>query len=130
MNCIQLLNKTEDFVEAHLHGKLTLEDLANHLHISKFHFHRRFRQCSSETLRQFISRIKMERSAIRLLASSDTITHIAHTFGFGDSSAYTRAFKRHYGMSPRAFKRARIDMFCSSAESTLHQRGAQRENHA
>ncbi|MCI5107750.1 MAG: helix-turn-helix transcriptional regulator [Pseudomonadales bacterium] len=113
MNCTQLLNKTEDYLERHLHSKLSLDDLANHLHISKYHFHRQFSRCSAETWYQFVSRVKLERAAMQILVSEQSFTDIAHSYGFSDSSAFSRAFRRHYGMSPRQFRKARIDKFSS-----------------
>jgi len=106
-NCVYLLNKTEDYIEANLHEKITIDDLAKHLHISKYHYHRQFSRCSLETLHQFISRIKMERSAIQLMVSPLSITDIAHLYGFNDSGTFSKSFKRHYGLSPREFKKSK-----------------------
>ena len=50
----------------------------------------------------------MERSAILLISdTASNITEIAHMYGFGDSSVYTKSFKRHYGMSPSEFKKSK-----------------------
>lgn len=105
-NYIQLINKSEDYIEANLHHKITLEDLANHVHLSKYHYHKLFKKCSEETVQQFISRIKLERSAIFLKVNPTiTMTEIAHCYGYCDASAYCKAFKKQFKQTPTEFRK-------------------------
>ena len=101
-----LINKAEDYIESHLSEKITLSDIAHALGISEYHFHRIYRNSSTETLNQFITRIKMERSAIYLVVDKKiTITEIAFRYGYNDSSSYNRAFRKHFGLSPTRFRK-------------------------
>lgn len=110
MNTQKLINMTEDYIEQHLSEKVTLEMLANHLHISKYYYHHLFAQNSDESLYKFITRIKMERSAIYMIVCQDiSITQIAYQYGYSDSSSFSKAFKRHFKMSPQAYRKARKD---------------------
>lgn len=107
---IRLINKTEDYINKHLDEKITLDDVARHVNLSKFHFHRCFSKYSSETLKQFIVRTKMERSAIFLAMRTDvSITEIAQRYGYSDSGSYNKAFKRYYHMAPLVYRTARND---------------------
>lgn len=104
----KIIHQAEDYIESHLQDKILLEDIACSIHLSKFHFHRLFVQYTSETIQQFITRIKMERSAIVLVLRGDlSISDIAYRYGYSEASAYSRAFKRYYRMSPLQYKRAR-----------------------
>jgi AraC family of transcriptional regulator, multidrug resistance transcriptional activator len=110
MNVQRLINETEDYIEQHLSEKITLEKLACHLNISKYYYHHLFSQNSDETLTKFITRIKMERSAIYMIVCRDmSITQIAYHYGYSDSSSFSKAFKRHYKISPQDFRKARKD---------------------
>ena len=101
-----LINKAEDYIENHLSEKITLSDMAHNLGISEYHFHRIYRKNGAETLNQFITRIKMERSAIYLVVNRKImITEIAFRYGYNDSSSYNRAFRKHFGLSPTAFRK-------------------------
>ncbi len=103
----RIINKTEDYIEEHLSDKILLEDVAKHANLSPFHFHRIFKQYSQETLNEFILRFKLERSAIYLIVNKEVrITDIALAYGFSESSAYTRAFKRHFLISPSEFRQS------------------------
>jgi AraC-type DNA-binding domain-containing proteins len=101
-----LINKAEDYIEKHLSEKIKLSDIAHNLGISEYHFHRIYRNSSTETLNQFITRIKMERSAIYLVVDKKiTITEIAFRYGYNDSSSYNRAFRKYFGLSPTQFRK-------------------------
>lgn len=104
-NYIRLINKTEDYIEANLDQKITLKELADNSYLSEYHFHRLFKKYSSETIGGFITRIKMERSAVFLVINSRiTVTEIAYRYGYCDASSYCRAFKKHFGVSPTRFR--------------------------
>lgn len=103
-----LINKTEDYIEDNLTEKITLDMLAKHLNISKYYYHHIFSKNSSETLKEFITRIKMERSAIYLVVNkSVSITDIALKYGYSDSSSYNKAFKKFFGVNPTQYRKSK-----------------------
>lgn len=91
---IRLVNKTEDYIESHLSEKISLDDLANNVNMSKYHFHRLFRKYSDETVKQFVTRIKVERSGIFLAVRNDlSITDIALQYGYNDAVPSTKLLR-------------------------------------
>jgi AraC-like DNA-binding protein len=105
LNAQNFINKTEDYIENNLHRKICLDDVAYNIGLSKYHFHRMFRDYTTETIAQYITRIKMERSGIYLVIDSDiSITKIAYRYGYCDASSYNKAFRKHYGMNPSQFR--------------------------
>jgi AraC family of transcriptional regulator, multidrug resistance transcriptional activator len=110
INYLKLINETEDYIEVNLSEKITLDKLAKHLNISKYYYHHIYSKNSSETLKQFITRIKMERSAVYLVVNKDiSITEVALNYGYSDASSYNKAFKKYYNKTPLQFRKARKD---------------------
>jgi len=94
------VNRVIDYVQAHLADELTLEQLAAVAAFSPFHFHRIFVAITSETLSDFIRRIRLERAASTLGLLRDTsVLEIAQRYGFESAAGFARAFRSHFGMS-------------------------------
>ncbi len=103
---IRLINKSEDYIERHLDESISLTELARYANFSDYHFHRLFKQYSNETLKQFITRFKLERAAIFMSVNQNvSLTTIALQYGYNDSSSFSRAFKRHFGVNPSTYKK-------------------------
>lgn len=94
-----------DYVEAHLADELTIEQLAQVAHFSPYHFHRIFSALTGETIGQFVSRLRLERAANRLVAQPGRpVTDVALDSGFSSPSSFSRAFREAYGMSPTQWR--------------------------
>jgi AraC family transcriptional regulator len=84
---------------------VTAADLAARARLSRFHFDRVIAATSGESPARFRRRVLLERAAFRLLTSRSTILDIATEAGYASHEAFTRAFARAYGRSPKAWRR-------------------------
>lgn len=105
----QIINMAEDYIEDNLNRNIRVSEIARYVSLSEYHFHRIFTAGSNETIHKFISRIKLERSAILLIVIPNlTITEIAYAYGYSESSSYCRAFKKYFKLTPTNYRLARI----------------------
>ena len=93
-------------VKDNLDGDLTLGALARAQGASPFQFHRQFSSAVGETPRQHVERLRLERAAYKLSVTEDRIIDIALEVGFDSHEAFTRAFRRWSGYSPRGWRQA------------------------
>lgn len=99
------INKVIDYINLNLSEELTLERLAGVANFSPYHFHRVFHTMAGETLNSYINRLRLERSAHKLRWNINlSITEIALECGFSSSSAFTRAFKAYFNLSPTDYR--------------------------
>jgi AraC family transcriptional regulator len=54
----------------------------------------------------YVRGLRLNWAAARLADSEDTIAQIASEAGFFDQSHFTRTFRRHFGLTPQAYRRA------------------------
>ena len=102
---ISRINRTFDYIEAHIDRQFTLEELANIANFSKFHFDRIFHALVGETPFQFIQRLRLEKAAAMLsMNPNDSITEISLKCGFTDLSIFSRNFKSRFKQSARQYR--------------------------
>jgi AraC family transcriptional regulator len=82
------------------------EDLAARVYLSRFHFDRVVSAVAGETPTRLRRRILLERAAYRLATSRDGVLEIALDAGYSSNEAFTRAFRRAYGVGPSAWRAA------------------------
>lgn len=89
---------------------LTVDDIARANAVSTRYLHILF-QGTGETCRQFLMRRRREAARALLLSpASLSITEIAHRYGFDSPSAFSRAYRTAYGVSPREARNTRRRM--------------------
>jgi AraC-like DNA-binding protein len=86
--------------------KITLSALARQLGCSSFHLARTFKAVTGETLHARLIALRLSASLASLVESTDSISAIAHRFGFSDHSHFGSLFRRRYAMSPSEVRRA------------------------
>lgn len=98
----------------------TGQDLAAQAHLSRFHFDRVVTAVSGETPTRLRRRILLERAAFRLVTSRASVLEIAIEAGYSSNEAFTRAFRRAYGVGPSAWRASparsgsRVETACTS----------------
>lgn len=100
----QQVKQVTDFILAHLSQDLSLEALAQQAGFSSYHFARLFRQTMGESPHQFVLRQRVERAQHLLKETNVPLSQIAGESGFANQSHLTRIFKRHLGLTPRAYR--------------------------
>jgi AraC-like DNA-binding protein len=93
------------FITTNLATSLRLDDIASAAGVSPFHFARLFRRSTGLSPHRYITVARIER-AKRLLATQSSIAQVAFECGFASQSYLTTVFRRHVGVTPRAFRLA------------------------
>lgn len=96
------INKVLDYITSNLSEDLSISKLAHLSCLSEFHFHRIFTALVGESVGMYQRRVRLEKVAYMLrFNQSMSITDIAFSLGFNSSQAFNRAFKNHFGYSPK-----------------------------
>lgn len=82
----------------------SIEDIARTLNVSSRTVHRQL-EAEGVGFRELLNQARMTRARHYLLREGRGITETAHLLGYQDSANFTRAFKRHTGLTPSAFLR-------------------------
>ena len=82
-----------------------LADLARIVHLSPFHFARRFRRSAGCSPMAFVRRLRIERTRVLLLTTAMPLRAIAPLVGFRDEFQLSRVFRQVAGHAPTALAR-------------------------
>jgi AraC-like DNA-binding protein len=86
--------------------KLTLDEIASRVGLSRAHLFTLFRDQLNTTPQVFWSAIRVEEAMHRLISQQASLTSVALDLGFSAPSNFSRFFKEHTGVSPSTFRRA------------------------
>ena len=83
----------------------TLEDMARACHMSRATFVRLFHQASGTSAALMLLQIRMANAARWLARGGRSIAAVALAAGYQSDAAFARAFKKHFGVGPGAYRR-------------------------
>lgn len=105
MNQLKIIRKCIDYIESRLDEDLTLKGIAQAMHYSEYHFHRTFLHLVGDTVTSYIRKRRLSKAAELLAYTDRKVLDIALECGFGSHEAFTRAFRKMYGMLPTACRK-------------------------
>ncbi len=98
------INRVTRYIREHLDEPLNRDELAARAGFSVSHFHRIFTAYVGENIAAYVRRARMERAARQLLGGRTQVTDIALACGYDTHSAFGKAFKQTFGISPSEFR--------------------------
>lgn len=82
----------------------SIDAIAREVGVSPRHFKRRFKTATGDLPSKYLQRVRIEAAKVRLETTRDTIEEITWAVGYHDVSSFSRLFKQHTEISPRAYR--------------------------
>ena len=101
---LEAINRSIEFIESNANKDISLEDISAYSFLSKYHFHRIFKSIIGDTTKDYLTRLRLEKSALLLKNSDKAINEIAYECGYSSPETFTRAFKNYFSTTPSKFK--------------------------
>ena len=111
MDYRETLEQAVIYIEEHLEEDITVEDVARYVGYSYYHLTRQFNAVLGESVGSYIKGRRLADAAKKLLYTNGKVIDIAMEAGFDSSEAFSRAFKAIYHVSPRVYRKNRLDLF-------------------
>ena len=103
-----IIASTAAYVNTHIQEDISIDKLCRNAHMSKYHFCRRFKSITGQTVMEYILKTRLTRAADMLRTSELTIGDISDRCGFCSISYFCRVFKEWSGLSPLQYKKREI----------------------
>lgn len=99
-----LIEKVMKVINADLSNPdLNVEMLASSVGISRVHMHRKLKELTNQSARDFIRGIRLKQAAALLISKKLSVSEVAYATGFSNLSHFSNSFKEFYGMSPSEY---------------------------
>ena len=94
------IKKAQEFIEKNYQDKITVDQLASMFALGRRNLERRFKKATSNTVVEYIQRVKVEAVKKGLEASRKNVNELMYDVGYSDVKAFRTVFKRITGKSP------------------------------
>jgi transcriptional regulator GlxA family with amidase domain len=94
------VKKAQEFIENNFQDKLSVEQLADMFAIGRRSLERRFKKATSNTVIEYIQRVKIEAAKKQLETGRKTVNEVMYDVGYSDVKAFRTIFKKTTGLSP------------------------------
>jgi transcriptional regulator GlxA family with amidase domain len=99
------IRKAQEFIESNFQEKITVDQLASMLALGRRNLERRFKKATSNTVVEYIQRVKIEAAKMSLESSRENVSEVMYKVGYTDNKAFRTAFKRIAGLSPVQYRK-------------------------
>ncbi|MBQ4619106.1 MAG: AraC family transcriptional regulator [Clostridia bacterium] len=101
MDWISEMQRAIAYMEAHLMEEIGYEDIAGHVHMSSYEFHRAFSFLTGMTPNAYIRKRRLSLAGREIAETSGKITDIALKYFYDTPESFTKAFTRFHGVAPK-----------------------------
>lgn len=98
------IKKAQEFIETNYQDKITVQQLASMLAVSRRNLERRFKKATANTVVEYIQRVKIEAAKMSLETSRENISEVMYKVGYTDTKAFRTTFKKITGLSPLQYR--------------------------
>lgn len=101
---VQTIQRIKEYINENYYKKITLEDIAELVHLSKSHLSRVINNGLGCRLCTYINSVRVEKSFGFLMDPWLNLSDVAKLCGFDGQSYFTKVFKLHTGVSPGRYR--------------------------
>lgn len=109
-NHLITIERAKEYLANNFTNDISLMEIADHCHVSPFHFSRVFKTFTSNSPHQFLLTLRLKNAELLLRNTSSPITDIAFSSGFSSIEHFTAAFKKKYQSPPAKFRTQKEDL--------------------
>lgn len=100
----EAIKKAQIFIEENFHQKITVDELADMFSLSRRNLERRFKKATSNTVVEYIQRVKIEAAKMSLESTRENVNEVMYKVGYTDTKAFRTTFKKITGISPIQYR--------------------------
>jgi len=98
----EVVEQAKAYIIENLDSDLTIDVLANQLHVSRSYLTTAFKEQEGLTINQLITQMRIEKA--KLMLKGNQVTDVAFKVGYNNSNYFSTVFKKVTGMTPKEYQ--------------------------
>lgn len=100
----ETIKKVQEHIEQNYQEKISVDELASMFALSRRSLERRFKKATSNSVVEYIQRVKIEAAKMSLETSRENVNEVMYKVGYNDTKAFRTTFKKITGLSPLHYR--------------------------
>lgn len=100
----EAIKKAQEYIEKNYQEKITVDQLASMLALSRRNLERRFKKATSNTVVEYLQRVRIEAAKMSLEKQRENVSDAMYKSGYTDTKAFRSTFKKITGLSPIEYR--------------------------
>ncbi len=100
----EVVKDAQEYIETHFTEKIHVDGLSERFSVGRRTFERRFKKATSNSVIEYIQRVRIEAAKKLLEADRAGINEVMYEVGYNDAKAFRELFKKTAGMSPAEYR--------------------------
>lgn len=96
--------KAQEYIEKNIHEKISTDELAKLVNLSRRSFERRFKEATGNSVLEYTHRVRVEAAKRQFESSRKNISEVMYEVGYTDTKAFRDLFKRLTGLTPMEYR--------------------------
>lgn len=102
---VKYINEAKKYIADHYSEDLQVTQIADHLGISRSYLGTIFSEYASRSITTHINAVRNDKASYFLTTTDASVLDIALHVGYNSRQNFTRAFKKHFGISPSQYRK-------------------------
>ena len=100
----EVIRKAQDYIEKNYQERITIDQLASRLAISRRNLERRFKKVTYNSIVEYVQRVRIEAAKMSLERNRENVNEAMYKAGYTDVKAFRTIFRKYTGLSPLEYK--------------------------
>ncbi|MGZ5247554.1 MAG: GlxA family transcriptional regulator [Flavitalea sp.] len=98
------VKEAQDYIEKNIEERISVETLASRVSVGRRSLERRFKQATSNSILEYIQRVKIEAAKRSFENSRKNINQVMYDVGYTDTKTFRATFKKITGLTPIEYR--------------------------
>ncbi|WP_094606888.1 Protein-glutamate methylesterase/protein-glutamine glutaminase [Sporomusa silvacetica DSM 10669] len=101
---VRLINKACAYIIENFHKSISLDEVAQIVHLSPYYFSRIFKAEKGCNFVEFLTKVRIDKAKLMLRNPEQTVVRVAAAAGYQDASYFCRVFRQEVGVTPNQYR--------------------------